>query len=140
MSTALQIVIVVCILVVAFGAAVVLVRIVRAYDDWLGPPEWQLSATNVPEGLRIELYEGDAFVPTYAAILVGRSTTRDVARAIRAELDPAIATTTEQADDDPRRWVLTIDGVRVDVSEDRLLIDEREVLPGLAVVRIPRRG
>lgn len=138
MSTALQIVIVVCVLIVAFGAAVVVVRIVRAYDDWLGPPEWQLSATNVPEGLRIELYEGDAFVPTYAAILEGRSAPRDVVRETRAELDPAIATTMEQENDDPRRWTLTIDGVRIDMSEDRLLVDEREILPGAAVVRVPR--
>jgi hypothetical protein len=100
---------------------------------WLrSRPSWVLSAENSPAGLIVEVHQSDAQVPTYVAVLKGKTMAREFSRLKREELSPADATTLFYDETvKPGRWTLNLDRTKVDIMPSRLIIDDNgELRPG----------
>ena len=95
-------------------------------------PRWELSATNTPAGLRIEVYKEDESSPTYVTVLKQHSTSRDVDRA-NIEGFPTDLGRTTFTDESfkPGRWTVIIDGVELDIQPARMVLDGKTELTPL---------
>lgn len=92
-------------------------------------PAWYLSATNGEEGVLIEVHRGEDEQPTYSTILEDHHLPRNIHRTTVADFPKDIGTT-GFADETirPGRWIVHIDGVKLDIMESGLIIDDKTTI------------
>ncbi len=92
--------------------------------------DWQLSATNSPSGVVIDVFWGDAMSPRYSTTLAGKTIPRNIDRVIREDLPPDIGVTTfYDVTLRPGRWTVVMDGVELDIMEAGWDIDGKPATP-----------
>jgi hypothetical protein len=89
-----------------------------AVATWLNSgPDWQVSATNRPDGVLVEAFIGNAPVPNFSVLLVGRSIPRDAVRATPEKFDAEVLKPLHfDPTISPGYWAFEIDGVPVGVT------------------------
>ena len=109
-------------------SGVALLAVTLSTSKWLkSRPRWELSAVNSEKGVEISVFLKGKNQPVHSTMLEGREIAHDVHRVTVNELPPGIGESTFVDETiPPGRWVLTIDGVELDIMESRFLVETGE--------------
>jgi hypothetical protein len=95
-------------------------------------PRWELSTTNTPAGIEVEVYKEGETDPTFKTVLPNQQTNQDLRRVNIDPFPPSSGKTTHWDETTkPGRWTVIIDGVEIDMMERALIIDKTTELAPL---------
>lgn len=102
----------------------VVATVIWAFSQILGRPRWELSATNTPAGLEIEVFQEEDSTPTYTTLLPNHQVKRNITRKTIDMLPGDVGETTLRDETmKPGQWTLIIDGVELDITPRAMTID-----------------
>lgn len=88
-------------------------------------PRWELSTTNTPAGIDVEVYKEGEVEPTFKTLLSNHQSPQGLHR-VNIDTFPSSAGNSTHWDETvkPGRWTVVIDGVEIDMMERALIIDK----------------
>ncbi|WP_442485398.1 hypothetical protein [Aeoliella sp. SH292] len=88
-------------------------------------PRWELSTTNTPAGIEVEVYKEEEPDPTFKTLLPNHQTNQDLRRVNMDTFPPSVGKITHRDETvKPGQWTLVLDGVELNIMPGRMIIDK----------------